>query len=289
MTAHRTACRAFSGALMLAGLLLLAMSGGPAVAQQQAEIIPDAWKGDVVPDAPDLSQVKRLRFVTDSDYPPFQYYDEEGVLTGFNVDLAQAICEVLEVECDVQQVDWDNLFETLESGEADAAVASLRIDERNLAQADFTQRYYATPARFIGRKDDELTDTSPEALAGRRIAVIEGTGHEAYLRSYFKTAKLVTFSNADAALAALKAGDADLVFGDGIALTFWLNGVTSDGCCEFRGGPYLDAKYFGEGVGIAVAKGDRRMAHILDYALHQLRAEGRLEELFLRYFPMNFF
>ena len=46
-----------------------------------------------------------------------------------------------------------------------------------------------------------------------------------------------------------------LIPGDGIGLTFWINGVASEGCCEFRGGPYLDTTYFGEGVGIAVKKG----------------------------------
>ena len=79
------------------------------------------------------------------------------------------------------------------------------------------------------------------------------------------------------------------MFGDGIGLTFWLNGVTSDGCCEFRGGPYFDAKYFGEGVGIAVKKGNRQLVEILNYALEQVHASGRYEGLFLRYFPMSFF
>jgi polar amino acid transport system substrate-binding protein len=81
----------------------------------------------------------------------------------------------------------------------------------------------------------------------------------------------------------------DLVFGDGVGLTFWLNGVTSNGCCEFRGGSYFDAKYFGEGVGIAVKKGNRQLVEILNYALEQVHASGRYEGLFLRYFPMSFF
>ena len=75
------------------------------------------------------------------------------------------------------------------------------------------------------------------------------------------------------------------MFGDGIGLTFWINGMTSEGCCEFRGGPYLDAKFFGEGVGIAVKKDNRQLAEILNYGLEQVHASGRYEELFLRYFP----
>ena len=58
--------------------------------------------------------LEKLRFVTDSDYPPFHYFDEEGVLTGFNVDLAKAICEALEVQCEVRPVEWEDLFAALD-------------------------------------------------------------------------------------------------------------------------------------------------------------------------------
>ena len=76
---------------------------------------------------PDMHGLEKLRFVTDSDYPPFHYFDEVGALTGFNVDLAKAICEALEVECEVKDVDWSEIYTTLDRGEADAAIASIRI------------------------------------------------------------------------------------------------------------------------------------------------------------------
>jgi polar amino acid transport system substrate-binding protein len=260
-----------------------------AEAQVRNEIVPDVWQGAALRPKPDLKGLQKLRFVTDSDYPPFHYFDEEGVLTGFNVDLAKSICEALNVECEVRAVEWDELFTSLDNGEADAAIASIRISEESLGKADFTERYYATPARFIAKKDNALKDLIPETLIEKKIGVVKETGHEAYLKQFFPGATLVSFDTAEAAQAALKKGDVEFVFGDGIGLTFWLNGVPSDGCCEFRGGPYLDAKFFGEGVGIAVRRGNRPLTEILDYALEQVHASGRYEELFLRYFPMSFF
>ncbi len=65
---------------------------------------------------PDMHGLEKLRFVTDSDYPPFHYFDEVGALTGFNVDLAKAICEALEVECEVKDVDWAEIFPTSRQG-----------------------------------------------------------------------------------------------------------------------------------------------------------------------------
>jgi polar amino acid transport system substrate-binding protein len=270
-------------------LLALLAAHPPALAQAKTDLVPDVWQGDVLRPKPEMPGMTRLRFVTDSDYPPFHYFDEEGVLTGFNVDLARAICEALSVECEVNPVDWEDLFKNLDNGEADAAIASIRIDTESLKRADFTSRYYATPGRFIARKDNDLKDVRPETVEGRKIGVLKGTGHEAFLKQYFSAAELVPFGTSDEAQTALKAGDIDFVFGDGVGLTFWLNGVTSDACCEFRGGPYFDTKFFGEGVGIAVKKGNRQLVEILNYALEQVHASGRYEGLFLRYFPMSFF
>jgi len=280
-----------SAPLWLAALFcaLLALQPDQAAAQAKTDIVPDTWHGDALRPKPDLRGLSKLRFVTDSDYPPFHYYDEVGALTGFNVDLAKAICEQLEVQCEVNAIAWEDLIPSLDKGDADAAIASIRITAEALEKADFTSRYYATPARFVAKKASELKDISPETLSGKKIGVAKGTGHEAYIKKFFPDVAIASFDTADDAQKALKDGAIDLVFGDGISLTFWINGVASEGCCEFRGGPYLDTTYFGEGVGIAVKKGNRQMVEILNYALEQVHASGRYEELFLRYFPMSFF
>ncbi len=67
------------------------------MAQVRNDIVPDTWQGDALRPKPDMHGLEKLRFVTDSDYPPFHYFDEVGALTGFNVDLAKSICETLEV------------------------------------------------------------------------------------------------------------------------------------------------------------------------------------------------
>ena len=275
--------------LALAFLCLIPASPTQAQPRARSNIVPDSWQGDALMPKPDLKGLDKLRFVTDTDYPPFHYYDEVGVLTGFNVDLAKAICEVLDVQCEIEATNWSDLIPSLKRGEADAAIASIRITAEALKEVDFTSRYYATPARFVARKDSDLRDIRPETVKGLKIGVAKGTGHEAYLKQYFPKAAIASFDTAEDAEKALKDGAIDLMFGDGITLTFWLNGADSQGCCEFRGGPYLDSKYFGEGVGIAVKKGNKKLAEILSYGLEQVHASGRYEELFLRYFPMSFF
>lgn len=276
-------------AVLAATLACLLPAAALAQEPKPKPIVPDNWHGDSLRPKPDMKGVEKIRFITDSDYPPFHYYDEVGALTGFNVDLAQAICEVLEVECQIDATNWNDLIPTLERGEADAAIASIRITPEALEAADFTSRYYATPARFAAREESDIKDIRPETVEDLKVGVAKGTGHEAFLKQFFPDAAIATFDTSEDAQKALKDGAIDLVFGDGVALTFWLNGVTSESCCEFRGGPYLDSTFFGEGVGIAVKKGNRKLVEVLNYGLEQVHASGRFEELFLRYFPMNFF
>jgi polar amino acid transport system substrate-binding protein len=235
---------------------------------------------------PDWSWLPQLRVLTEADYPPFNYYDEEGQLTGFNVDLARAICRELGVTCEINTAEWNTLIPSLKNNEADAVVASMAINARTLAEVDFTGRYYSTPARFAAKTGSPITEISVAALEDKKIAVVQGSSHEAFMKDFFEGAVVQPYATAAEARAALKNGEADLVFGDGISLMFWIQGTDSARCCEFRGGAYSEPRYFGDGVGIAVKKGNARLREVLDYVLARVKASGRYEELMLRYFPL---
>src|SRR5262249_61809799 len=118
-------------------------------------------------------------------------------------------------------------------------------------------------------------DTLPEKLEGRKVAVVAGTSHEAYLRALFTEVEVRAYPTADIARLALRRGDVDLMFGDSISLAFWLNGTDSDNCCRFRGGPYIDSRYFGEGVGVAVKRGNDTIRLPPHYALFRGLGPGR--------------
>ena len=64
-----------------------------------------------------------IRFLTEGDFPPFNYYDDDGVLAGFNVDLARAICLELGTACDIKVRPWEELLLALRRGDADAVIA----------------------------------------------------------------------------------------------------------------------------------------------------------------------
>ena len=109
-----------------------------------------------------------IRFLTDSDYPPFNYYDEDNVLTGFNVDIARSICLELAAACDIQVRAWQELLPALRRGEADAVIASHAVSANALKAVDFTDRYYHTPARFAASAPPAGSTSPPKASRARR-------------------------------------------------------------------------------------------------------------------------
>jgi polar amino acid transport system substrate-binding protein len=249
--------------------------------------VPGFWDPRRRPERPDLSRISIIRFLTETDYPPFDYAGPDGAPAGFNVDLARMICEEIKVACTIQQRRYDTLIASLNSNNGDAVIASIAGTPEMRKRVDFSDPYYRTPARFVSRRDYPNDDIRPEALEGKKIAVVAGTAHEAFLKALFTEAELHPYPSDDAARFALKKGDVDLLFGDGISLAFWLNGTDSGNCCEFRGGPYTESRYFGEGVGIAVKRGNDVLRQAFNWALFRLWEKGRFTDLWLRYFPIS--
>ena len=249
--------------------------------------VPGFWDPRRRPERPDLSRISIIRFLTETDYPPFDFAGPDGAPAGFNVDLARMICEEIKVACTVQMRRFDTLVGALNANNGDAVIASIAETPQTRQQVDFSDPYYRTPARFVARRDYPNDDVRPEALEGKKVAVVAGTAHEAYLKTLFTEAELKPYPTADAARFALKKGDVDLLFGDGISLAFWLNGTDSGNCCEFRGGPYTESRYFGEGVGIAVRHGNDVLRQAFNWALFRLWEKGRFTDLWLRYFPIS--
>lgn len=182
---------------------------------------------------------------------------------------------------------FDTLFDSLADNKGDAAIASISATPEARIRADFSDPYYRPVARFVARRDAKIDDVRPEKIEGKTIAVVAGTAHELYLRALFTEAEIKSYKSAEAAREALHRGETDLLFGDGFALSFWLNGTDSGNCCEFVGGPFLESRYFGEGIGVAVKRGNDTLRLAINWALFRLWEKGRYTDLWLRYFPIN--
>ncbi len=127
------------------------------------------------------------------------------------------------------------------------------------------------------------------ALAGRPVGVVKGTVHEAMLAAFFPALKAQTFDIKDALLAALKDGKVDAAFADALQLSFWVSSPASDKCCALFDGPYLSEHFLGEGMTIMLRQKDSVLTSAIDHALAALSRNGRLQEIYLRYFPYGLY
>ncbi|WP_322417815.1 transporter substrate-binding domain-containing protein [Mesorhizobium huakuii] len=275
---------------VLASLLIAALSLAPGVRAAEPQV-PVLWDAKERLPKPDLSALPRLRFLTTTDFPPFNFLDGAGKLSGFHIDLARAICAELGIadKCQIQALPWGELEGALEKGEGEAIIAGIAATPQSRQTYAFSRSYLQFPARFITPKNKAFAEPVFDKLRSKRVGVIAGSAHERMLRDYFNTVQIVSFDGPEALYSDLKAGKIDAAFGDGMRFAFWLGGSDAAGCCRFAGGPYLAPEYLGTGMAIATRADNPALAEALDYALQEISMKGTFAEFYLRYFPVSFF
>ncbi len=263
----------------------------PAATFAQGVTIPNFWDPGERLVKPDLSSMQRLRFLTTTDFPPFNFIDRRKRLTGFHVDLARAICAELEIlpKCQIQALPWEELQGAMESGEGDALIAGLEVDAATRRRYEFSRPYLRIPARFIARSADGLGEPMGDTVLRRRVGLVAGSQHLNWFDTVFPRGRREVFPTRQAALDALAGGDVDLVFSDAVSLSFWLLSDASKDCCAFAGGPYMVTADVNQGMAIAFPKGRSELAAAADYALKKINEKGIFAELYLRYFPLGLY
>ena len=248
-------------------------------------VMPRLWRMVDAANAPDVSDVKQLRVLTTGDYPPFNYVDRSGGLSGLNIDLLRALCKELTINCEIKAAPWPKLIEEVKAGRADAIMAGMAVTPDSLRRVSFSQPYLRMPARFAVQRTSKLNKFDPSGLVNKRIGVINNSAHEAYLKAMFPKSEFVPYPGDAPAREALAQGKVDALFGDGIKLSLWVRGSRSKKCCELRGGPYTESHYFGDGMAVAVKRGNADLARIFDYGFAKLYEGGKYAELLNKHIP----
>lgn len=268
--------------------LMLAIAAGQPAARAD---IPSFWDAKQRLAKPDMTPFQRLRFLTTTDFFPFNFLDTDRRLNGLHIDLARAICSELGMldRCQIQALPFEELESALQRGDGEAVIAGLAITAESREKFLFSRSYMMFPARFVTRRDVQLSEPIYKAIAGKRVGVVSGTAHETMLRDLFTQATLVSFPGERELENALTQGSVDAIFGDGMRLSFWLPSEAAKNCCVFVGGAYIAPEYLGRGLAIAVRSDQPTLAQALNYALQEIDADGTLSDLYLRYFPVNFY
>jgi arginine/ornithine transport system substrate-binding protein len=236
-----------------------------------------------------IGHAEELKIAMEGKFPPFEELDAKGNLKGFNVDIAHALCAEMKVKCTLVRFDWDDLIPALNAKKSDAIVASMSITEDRLKQVDFTERYTQTPAFFVAKSHRiPYVYITPKHLAGMKIGVQTDTTYDRYVTAKFTpAATVVRFKNTDEMYGSLVKGAIDLVMDDSVAAYYGFLQTAKGKGFEFAGSAVVDAKFFGDGQGIAVRKGDKALRDKLNNALKVILDNGVYQDIQHKYFVFN--
>lgn len=270
-------------------LFLYISCGSIANAQESSVDVPKFINPNTAASSVKTTTVRSIRFLTTSDFPPFNFVDPSGKLDGFNIGLAREICLEIKARCTMQALPWDDLQKALKRGQGDAIVAGLALTDRTIRELAFTKTYLRFPARFFSNAEFATSLGDFRTPKGLKIGVVKDTAHQAFLERFFPDNELLPFDSQDELRTAILKGVAPIGFADGVQTSFWLQSASAKDCCAFVGGPYINTEYFGNGLSMAVPIGRQDLKDTLNDALIRLMRKGKYSEIYLKYFPINFF
>lgn len=228
----------------------------------------------------------KLTVATEGAYPPFNTVGPDGQLSGFDVDIAKALCAEMQAECSFVAQEWDGLIPGLQAGKYDAIVASMTITEERRKQVLFTRKYYATPLSLVAPKGSGIAAENPATLAGKVLGAQAATVQAEYAEKHYGggVAETKQYPTYEDAVADLKNGRLDVVISDKIFLMDWLFGAGKD-CCELAG----DIPGSQTEAGIAVRLDETQLRDRFDAALDKIIADGTYRAIQAKYFSFDIY
>jgi polar amino acid transport system substrate-binding protein/arginine/ornithine transport system substrate-binding protein len=225
-----------------------------------------------------------LRVGVEGNYPPFSRMGPDGRLTGFDIDIARALCTEMKVQCTLVQQEWDGMMPALNARKFDMIVASMTITEERKKAAAFSDPYYSVPSRFVG-KAGAFKDHSPAALKGKKIIVLRNSPRAQYVAANYKDSDVLLVTKETDVYLELLAGRGDIGFGSSVVSADALL-KRPEGKAFAQVGPSINLDG-GGGVGIAFRKNDDALRERVNAALKAIRANGTYQKLAAQYFDFD--
>ena len=228
---------------------------------------------------------KEVRVAIDPTYKPFTFKTADGKPTGFDVDIAQALCDQLKAKCTFVEQPWDAMIPGLNAKKYDAIISSMSVTEERLKQVDFTSKYYNTPSKIVVKGDVKFS--GPASLKGKNIGVLKASTQEKYAKGELAAAgvNVKSYEAQDQVYLDIKAGRLDGTVADIIEVQGGFLDTPDGKGYVFVGEPLRQPKYFGEGAGVAVRKGDKELKEALNKAIGAIRANGTWQKISDKYVP----
>ncbi|TEW56752.1 transporter substrate-binding domain-containing protein [Psychromonas sp. RZ22] len=223
-----------------------------------------------------------VKFVTEANYYPFEFFSKSKKIEGFDIDIAKAICDQVNLQCSFEHHRFDGLLQTLQFGRYDAAIAALDITKERLKVVDFSDSYYKTAPVFISKEGLQ----GEFSLAGKFIGVQSNSSNQNYLSLSSKgKSYIVPYFSSQAALEDLKQHKIDAVFADFAVVNNFLSKQSPDTKLVITHTEAVFVTEFSKGYGIAVKKGNNNLRERLNIGLKLIIENGTYKNIYQQYFP----
>lgn len=217
----------------------------------------------------------QIRIATESSFVPFSYKDANGKLIGFEIDLAEALCQEAKVKCEVISQDWEGLIPGLQAQKYHAIMAGMSDNEERRKVVTFSEPYFINNLVIVGKKGVEK---GADDLANKNVAVQRATTASEYLAKHMPKAKVKAYDTQENAYLDLEAGRADLMMSDSAPALSWLKTEKGQNY-EIKGQPInIDDK-----IAIAFRQNDPLVGQF-NTALATLKANGSYDKIHQKYF-----
>jgi len=215
-----------------------------------------------------------LRVATDATFPPMQFVDN-GKLTGFDVELVEALAADMGKKVEWTQIDFKGLIPGLVSRRYDMAVSAIYITDERRKVVDFGESYYAGGLVMMV-KEGNTAIRGPQDLDGKRVTVQVGTKSVSYLKEHFPKVQLVEVEKNDQMFNLVDIGRADAAV-TGLPAAYQY--------VRTRGGlTVLPEQLTTEAYGMAVRKDMPELKKALDASLANLKANGTYDAIVKKWF-----
>ena len=229
-----------------------------------------------------------LTIGTDATYPPFESLDAGGKFQGFDIDIANALCDQMKVKCTIVNQDFDGIIPALQAKKFDMIVSSMSITPERLKSIDFTSKIYNTPPAIAVPKDSTVTEATDAGLKGKTIGAQSSTTHANYATEHLKDVELKLYPTADEYKLDIANGRIDAVIDDVVVLSEWVKSDAGN-CCKMLGTLPIDPVINGAGAGIGIRKGDDALKTKLNAAIAAIRADGTYKKIQDKYFDFDIY
>ena len=221
----------------------------------------------------------KLTVASDLATPPFEYVDDSGNDQGFTVELMDMIAQEMGLELNYLPAQkFDNIIPMAKQAvKTDVSACNITINDARKKEVDFTDPYMDSNQGVAVAKNSGYADTDSLNAAGVKIAVQSGTTSEEWAQENLPRATTVNFDDWTAAFTAVMSGQCQAVVCD-LPVEQWM--VNS----SFTDMEIIEEVPTGEQFGIAVSKDNPELTAAINAALKQIRADGRYDELYEKYF-----